>query len=164
MNFEQVYKEFFKIIYSYIITRVREDNTAKDIAALTWQKVLKNFNAFDESKGNMRQWLFTISRNEINMYYRLYYVKKVLSLTGFEDTNSSDEKSIEETLIDNQEKQLLLQAMGTLSKKEQDIISLKFYSGLNNRQIAEVADISESNVGTIINRSMNKIRVFLEVK
>ena len=164
MSFEQTYKEFFKIIYSYIITRVREDNVAKDIAALTWHKVLKNFDAFDENKGSMRQWLFTIARNEINMYYRLYYVKKVLSLTGFEDTSSSNEKGIEETLIDNQEKELLLQAIGALSKKEQDIIALKFYSGLNNRQIAELADLSESNVGTIINRSMNKIRIFLEVK
>ncbi|MCL2485262.1 MAG: sigma-70 family RNA polymerase sigma factor [Endomicrobia bacterium] len=164
MNFEQVYREFFKIIYSYIITRVREDNTAKDIAALTWQKVLKNFDAFDENKGNMSQWLFTIARNEITMYYRMYYVKKVLSLTGFEDAFVADEKGIEETLIDNQEKQLLLQAMATLNKKEQDIIALKFYSGLNNRQIAELVNLSESNVGTIINRGMNKIRVFLEVK
>ncbi|MCL2800009.1 MAG: sigma-70 family RNA polymerase sigma factor [Endomicrobia bacterium] len=164
MNFEQAYREFFKVIYSYIIMRVREDNTAKDIAALTWQKVLKNFDTFDESKGNMRQWLFTIARNEITMYYRMYYVKKVLSLTGFEDAYISDEKGIEETLIDNQEKQLLLQAMATLNKKEQDIIALKFYSGLNNRQIAELTDLSESNVGTIINRGMNKIRVFLEIK
>ncbi|MDR1689282.1 MAG: sigma-70 family RNA polymerase sigma factor [Clostridiales bacterium] len=164
MIFEQIYKEFFKIIYSYIITRIREDNTAKDIAALTWQKVLKNFDSFDESKGNMRQWLFTIARNEINMHYRFYYVKKVLSLTGFEDTNLSDEKGVEETIMDNQEKQTLLQAMGTLSKKEQDIIALKFYSGLNNRQIAELVNISESNAGTIINRSLNKLRVVLEVK
>ncbi|MCL1973028.1 MAG: sigma-70 family RNA polymerase sigma factor [Endomicrobia bacterium] len=164
MNFEQTYREFFKIIYSYIITRTIEDSVAKDIAALTWQKALKNFDTFDISRGNMRQWLFTIARNEINMYYRMYYVKKVLSLTGFEDASVSGEKGIEETLIDNQEKQLLLKAMETLNKKEQDIIALKFYSGLNNRQIAELVNISESNVGTIINRGMNKIRVFLEVK
>ncbi|MCL2145192.1 MAG: sigma-70 family RNA polymerase sigma factor [Endomicrobia bacterium] len=163
MNFEPVYKEFFKIIFSYIITRVRDDSTAKDIAALTWQKAFKNFDAFDESKGNMRQWLFTIARNEINMYFRLYYVRKFLSMTGFEDTNLSGEKGIEDTLIDNQEKQILLDAIGKLNKREQDIIALKFYSGLNNCQIAEVADISESNVGTIANRGIKKLRAFLEV-
>jgi RNA polymerase sigma factor, sigma-70 family len=164
MKFEQIYKEFFKIIFAYIIARVREDNTAKDIASLTWQKALKSFDSFNEDKGNMRQWLFTIARNEINMYYRLYYVRKVLSLTGFEDTNLSDEKAIEDTLIDNQEKQILLKAMGTLNKRERDIMALKFYSGLNNREIAEITDISESNAGTIINRSISKLRVVLEVK
>ncbi|MCL2334982.1 MAG: sigma-70 family RNA polymerase sigma factor [Endomicrobia bacterium] len=162
MSFEQAYREFFKIIYSYIIVRVREDNTAKDIAALVWQKALKKFDTFDAGKGNMSQWLFTIARNEINMHFRLYYVKKVLSLTGFEDTALSSEKDIEDKLTDEQEKQTLLKAMETLDKREQDIIALKFYSGLNNREIAEVAGISESNAGTIINRSINKLRVLLE--
>lgn len=164
MIFEQTYKAFFKIIFSYIMTRVRDDNTARDIAALTWQKALKNFDTFDENKGNMSQWLFTIARNEINMYFRLYYVRKFLSLTGFEDSNLSDEKGIEDKLIDNQEKEILLGAMEKLNKREQDIIALKFYSGLNNRQIAEVTNVSESNVGTITNRGMRKLRAFLEVK
>ena len=164
MKFEQIYKEYFKIIFSYIITRVREDNTACDIAALMWQKVLKKFNTFDESKGNIRQWLFTIARNEINMYYRLYDVRKFLSLTGFEDTKLSDEKAVEDTLIDNQEKQTLFKAMSALNKRERDIIALKFYSGLNNIEIAKVANISESNAGTIINRSLSKLRAVLEVK
>ncbi|MDR1195369.1 MAG: sigma-70 family RNA polymerase sigma factor [Endomicrobium sp.] len=164
MNFEQVYKEFFKIIYSYIIARVREDSTAKDIAGSTWQKALNKFDTFNESKGNIRQWLFTIARNEINMYYRLYYVKKVLSLTGFEDSKVYEEKTVEENLVYEHEKQTLLSALDTLNKKERDIIALKFYSGLNNRQIAELINISESNAGTIINRSMDKLRVFLEVK
>ena len=164
MVFEQVYKEYFKIIFSYIVVRVRENNAAQDIAALTWKKVLENFDTFDENKGNIRQWLFTIARNEINMYYRLYYVRKFLSLTGFEDTSLSDEKDVEDTLIDNQEKQILLDAMGTLSKREQDIMALKFYSGLNNVQIAELVNISESNAGTIINRAVSKLRAVLEVR
>lgn len=164
MNFERIYQEFFKVIYSYIIARVREENTAKDIAALTWQKALNKFDTFDENRGNIGQWLFTIARNEINMHYRLYYVRKFLSLTGFEDSQPPDEKSLEETLIYEQEKQTLLNAMSSLSKKERDIVALKFYSGLKNRQIAEMVNISESNAGTIINRSLRKLRAVLEVK
>ncbi len=164
MNFEQAYQEFFKIVYSYIIARVREENTAKDIASLTWQKALNKFDTFDENKGNMRQWLFTIARNEINMHYRFYYVKKVFSLTGFEEISVPNEKGVEDTLIYEQEKHTLLKALGTLNKRERDIVALKFYSGLNNRQIADVVGISESNAGTIISRSIGKLRDLLEVK
>lgn len=164
MNFLQMYQDFFKTIYSYIIARVQKDSIANDIASSTWQKAFNKFDSFDESKGNISQWLFTIARNEINMYYRLYYVRKVFSLTGLEDSRVSKEKGVEETLIYRQEKEALLNALKSLSKKERDIISLKFYSGLNNRQIAEVINISESNVGTIINRSMNKLRAVLEVR
>jgi len=164
MIFEQIYNEFFKVIYSYIMLRVRSDATAQDIASSVWQKVLKNLDSYDENKGNIRQWLFAVARNEINMHHRLYYVRNFFSLTGFEDAHGDGQKGIDQTLTEEEEKQALLAAMGKLNAKERDIIALKFYSGLNNIQISQVAGISESNAGTIINRSINKLRVFLEAK
>ncbi|MDR1123901.1 MAG: sigma-70 family RNA polymerase sigma factor [Elusimicrobiota bacterium] len=165
MTFEEIYKEFFKPIYSYILTRVRNEAAAQDIAATTWRKAFEKLDAFDESRGNMRQWLFGIARNEVNMHYRLYYDKKVLSLTGFEDSPAAARGTdITQELIYEDEKRLLLSAMSGLKDKERDILALKFYSGLNNRQIAGAVNISESNAGTIINRSINKLRVLLEAK
>jgi Ca-activated chloride channel family protein len=73
MTFEEIYKEFFKPIYSYILTRERNEAAAQDIAAVTWRKAFEKLNAFDESRGSIRQWLFGIARNEVNMHYRLYY-------------------------------------------------------------------------------------------
>ena len=87
MTFEEIYKELFKPIYSYILTRTRNEAAAQDITATTWRKALEKLNAFDEARGSVRQWLFGIARNEVNMHYRLYYVKKFLSLTGFEDSS-----------------------------------------------------------------------------
>ncbi|WP_424245230.1 RNA polymerase sigma-70 factor (ECF subfamily) [Elusimicrobium posterum] len=163
-NFEQIYKEYFKIIFAYIISRVRDEATAHDLAATLWEKVFKKLEDFDEAKGGIRQWLFTIARNETNMHFRMYYVKKFLSLTDFEDTALSAEKETHQLMEEEHEKQLLLNAMATLSDKERDILALKFYSGLNNREIATVAKISESNAGTIINRSISKLRVLMEDK
>jgi RNA polymerase sigma-70 factor (ECF subfamily) len=165
MTFEEIYKEFFKPIYSYILARVRNDAVAQDIAAVTWRKALVKLDAFDEARGSIRQWLFGIARNEVNMHYRLYYVRKVLSLTGFEDSSPAvEDNDITQKMIYEDEKRLLLSAMAGLKEKERDILALKFYSGLNNRQIAGAVNISESNAGTIINRSINKLRVLLEAK
>lgn len=164
MDFELIYKEFFKIIYSYIISRVRNEAVAQDLAAVTWEKVLKKLDTYNQSKGNMRQWLFTIARNEINMHYRLYYVKKFFSLSDFEENSPAQDKEISQSMEDEQERQTLLNAMGSLNDKERDIIALKFYSGLNNREIAALINISESNTGTIINRAITKLRVLLEAK
>ncbi|WP_428898370.1 RNA polymerase sigma-70 factor [Parelusimicrobium proximum] len=164
MKFEQIYNEFFKIIYSYIMMRVRDDGTAQDLAALTWRKVLEKLDTFDESKGNMRQWLFTIARNEINSHYRLYYVKKFFSLSDSEESKQGADKDIAESLIYEEEKAKLLGAVGRLKTRERDIIALKFYSGLSNQEIAAVANITESNTSTIINRAISNLRVLLEAK
>lgn len=164
MNFKQIYEEFFKVIYAYIKMRVRDDAAAQDIASSMWQKVLRKADSYDEKKGSMRQWLFGIARNEVNMHFRLYYVKKVLSLTGFEDAAPDGQKAIAQQLVEEEEKKILLAAMAALNERERDILALKFYSGLNNREIAGVLNITESNAGTIINRSIEKLRVLLEAK
>ena len=45
-----------------------------------------------------------------------------------------------------------------LSAEEQELIALKFGSGLNNRQIARTIGLSESNVGTRLYRAVRKLR------
>ena len=165
MNFERIYKEFFKRIYSYIISRTRNDAAAQDIAAAMWEKVFKKLDSFDADKGNISQWLFAVARNEVNMHYRLYHVRKFFNFSDYEDFNPpSGEKEAPELMEAELERQNLLKAMETLSGKERDILALKFYSGLNNREIAVIVNISESNAGTIINRSIAKLRVLLEAK
>ncbi|WP_424245222.1 RNA polymerase sigma-70 factor (ECF subfamily) [Elusimicrobium posterum] len=161
-DFDKIYNEYFGIIYSYIISRVQNESTAQDLAAALWQKVIEKAHTFDKERGNISQWLFGIARNEINMYRRLYYVKKFLSLTDFEESVNAREKSAQQQMEENELNKRLLEAMARLKEKERDLIALKFYSGLNNRQIAEVANISESNAGTIINRAINKLRILLE--
>lgn len=161
-NFDEIYNEYYNIVFSYIISRVKDESLAEDLAAALWRKVFEKLAIFDDSKGILRQWLFGIARNEINMHYRLYYVRKFLSLTNFEESVPSDEKEVSLQLEDETNSRKLLEAMSALKSKERDIVALKFYSGLNNRQIASLAGISESNVGTIVNRAINKLRLLLE--
>jgi RNA polymerase sigma-70 factor (ECF subfamily) len=83
-------------------------------------------------------------------------------MTDKEEMFSSKEKQPLDKLDDEEELKQLNAALATLDKKERDLISLKFFSSLNNRKIAKITSLSESNVGTIINRAVNKIRIILE--
>ena len=118
--------------------------------------------SFDESKGNIEQWLFTIARNQVNSHFRLYYIKNFFSMTDKEEVFSSKEKQPLDKLDEAEELKQLNAALEALNKKERDLISLKFFSSLNNREIAKITSLSESNVGTIINRAVNKIKTILE--
>ena len=72
MNFASLYQEFFKPVFAYILCRVGQRALAEDLAACAWRKAYEKMALFDSQKGTFRQWIFTIARNEINMYYRLY--------------------------------------------------------------------------------------------
>ena len=65
-------------------------------------------------------------------------------------------------MTDQEKRHVLLGALATLADRERDLLALKFQSGLNNRQIAQMTGLSESNVGTIVNRALNKLRARLE--
>jgi RNA polymerase sigma factor, sigma-70 family len=162
MNFEQVYNAYFKRIYSYIRARVSDEAQADDIACEVWQKVFEKQSSFDEGKGNIEQWLFTIARNQVNSHFRLYYIKNFFSMTDKEEVFSSKEKQPLDKLDEEEDLKQLSAALAELNQKERDLISLKFFSSLNNREIAKVTSLSESNVGTIINRAVNKIKTILE--
>lgn len=162
MNFEQVYNAYFKRIYSYIRARIASEAQADDVACEVWQKVFEKQSSFDESKGNIEQWLFTIARNQVNSHFRLYYIKNIFSMTDKEEVFSSKEKQPLDKLDEEENIKQLNAALAALNKKERDLISLKFFSSLNNREIAKITTLSESNVGTIINRAVNKIKTILE--
>lgn len=161
MNFASLYQEFFKPVFAYILCRVGQRALAEDLAACAWRKAYEKMALFDSQKGTFRQWIFTIARNEINMYYRLYYVRKFLSLTGFEE-NAFLSPSQEDAL-QQEDTRALLNAMSILNRKERDLVALKFYSGMNNREIARQTGLSESNVGTLLHRSIAKLRKEMNV-
>ncbi len=161
MNFEQIYQRLFKPVLNYIYSRVSGDTAAEDIACLVWQKVYQKLEQFDPEKGLPEQWIFTIARNETNKYFRFQKLKRFFVL--FEETSTQNkEKSILDILSTQEQNYSLFNALEILSKREKDLISLKFFSGLNNRQIASVCQLSESNVGTILNRALKKLRAELE--
>ena len=162
MNFEQVYNAYFKRIYSYIRARISDEAQADDVACEVWQKVFEKQSSFDEDKGNIEQWLFTIARNQVNSHFRLYYIKNFFSMTDKEEVFSSKEKQPLDKLDEEEDLKQLSAALAVLNQRERDLISLKFFSSLNNREIAKITSLSESNVGTIINRAVNKIKSILE--
>ncbi|TVR18691.1 MAG: sigma-70 family RNA polymerase sigma factor, partial [Anaerolineaceae bacterium] len=50
------------------------------------------------------------------------------------------------------------QLIGGLSRREQQLIALKYGAEQTNRKIAHILDMSESNVGTSLQRIIHKLR------
>ena len=52
----------------------------------------------------------------------------------------------------------LSRLLAGLPERERDLVSLKYGAGLTNRAIAKQLSLSESNVGTILHRTVQKLR------
>jgi len=49
-------------------------------------------------------------------------------------------------------------ALARLDGRERELVSLKFFAGLANREIATVLGISETNTATRLHRTLTKLR------
>ena len=66
------------------------------------------------------------------------------------DTDDGAEVALRRTAVQT--------ALAKLPAREREIIALKFHAGMSNGELARVLGISESNAGTLLYRTMEKLR------
>lgn len=160
-EFEELYNSYFPKVYNYVHYRVSNFYAADDLISQTFEKLFLRFKYYQPEKAAFSVWLFTIARNTIIDYYRSESRAQFTSIEVAAELVDS-ESDPEETAIFNETQQRLLKALAALSKREQDIIALKFWSGFSNREIAKLLNIGESNTGIILFRAMRRLRRILK--
>lgn len=160
MEFKEIYTANFKRIFAYILAKMQNRTAAEDVCTIAWQHAFDRFDQYDRSKGVIEQWLFAIAKNEIRKYYRLKYIKSFFSLDLFE-YSFKEESRPDEEYANSLQKQQLFDALNTLTENEREVLTLKYYSDLNNREIAKITKLSESNVGTLALRAKQKVKRIL---
>ena len=156
-KFIELYEQYLPRVFRYMTYRVSDKCVAEDLTSEVFEKVIDKFSSYKPGKSSISTWLFTIARNTLIDHYRKAERKKTVPLENIvemQETKSSPEEEYER----QEEQQRLKVCLAALSVQEQEIVSLKFGSELNNRQIAGVMGLSETNIGTILYRSIRKLR------
>jgi RNA polymerase sigma-70 factor (ECF subfamily) len=161
--FEEFYDKWFSRIYNYSRYRTLSVQDADELTALIFEKLFSKFNSFDSSRGNIEVWTFTLARNVVNDFYRRKKIRSFFSLSDSEETIAAPENSTG-TLEKEEDKRLILNALSRIDERSREIISLKYWQNLNNRQIAQITAVSETNVGTILARAVKKLKDILNAE
>ncbi|MFC2036194.1 RNA polymerase sigma factor [Chloroflexota bacterium] len=156
-HFADLYEEFLPKVFRYVQYKVSNMQLAEDLTSTVFEKTLINFSKYSKDKAKFSTWLFSIARNTIIDHYRVQSKREAISLEETAEL-SSEIMSPDEELVKKEDLKKLRANLPRLSSKEQEIIALKFGAELNNRQIAERLNLSESNVGTKLYRAIRKLR------
>ncbi len=154
-EFEKIYIDYNQKIFRYFLTRVNTNETAEDLTSVTFEKALKNIKSFQWQGISISAWLYQIARNTLIDYYRQQAKKKSVTLT--DESVIADTTSIENDFITTDSSLALQKILNSLPERERKIVRLKFYEGMTNKQIAKELNISETNVSTILHRTMKKL-------
>lgn len=156
-EFEEMYDTCMPKVYRYVSYRTGNASIAEDITADVFEKALRHFDSYRREKATQATWLMAIARNAIIDHFRREGKVQVVREDDAPEEVSQDPK-VEEQVERMEEVRQLRLCLADLPQLDQDIISLKFGAGLNNREIARALQVSESNVGTRLYRAVQRLR------
>lgn len=151
---QQHEQQIYRICYGY-------SSDATEVADLFQEVVVAIWKSMDRFRGDAAwsTWIYRITVNTCLMYIRKKQKRRKL-FVPIPDTiqfKATDNKTIEEKQLVEQQLQLLRQAIQSLKKLDR-LIALMLLEGLSYKEIAEVTGISVNYVGVKVNRIKEKLK------
>ncbi len=162
-DFASWYVEYQSAVYRYVRFRVATREVAEDVTSIVFMKALRSFDRYDSSKASPKTWLLRIARNAVTDHLRSLKRRGSLhvSLDRIPDL-VADVPSHEERVIKQERIQRLLNGSQTLRKADQEILSLRYGSGLDNAEIAEHLNISNNAVAVRLHRALRRLKASVD--
>ena len=154
VDWDALYADHLPRIYNYFRFRVGADADAEDLTATAFEKAWQSRERYRQDLAAFSTWLFTIARNLAVDFLRSRRPQVSLEAVQELAANGTPEEHAE--LDSNLERLSALAVL--LSEREQELIALKYGAELDNRRIARLLRLSESNVGTILHRAVQTLR------
>ncbi len=158
--FQEIYFDHYRFLYNYCRKYTSDSALVEDIIQdLFITLLVKKDNLSDTD--NIRFYLFSSIRRRLfkTLNAREYKVTDLFDNSnpafhfdeGVEPSYGEDEEQ-------NRFKKMLIDSVNRLGERQKEIIYLKYFSGLNNKEIAEVLGVSYQTVRNTLCNSLSKIR------
>ena len=158
IDWEAVYQDLLPRVFNYFRYHGLEDATAEDLTALTFEKAWRKRDTYRHDLAAFSTWLLRIAHNVAMDHFRTR--PREIDLEEIE--TRADQITPEEILVASDEHDRLRLLLSQLPPREQELVALKYGSGLTNRAIAQLTGLTETNVGTILYRVVNLLRASWE--
>ena len=153
INWDSVVSNELPRLYNYFRYRLGDETVAEDLTSVVLEKAWMKRHHYRRDRAAFSVWLFAIAKNEVVAYLRKRRISVPITMA-----DKPTGETTEHVLEHSQDLQTLSRLLADLPEREHELISLKFGGDLNNREISTIMGLSESNVGTILSRVLQKLR------
>lgn len=151
IEFEAVYKRYFKDVYKYALSLTRDEHIAEEITQETFFKALKSIDHFD-GRCKLYVWLCQIAKNTyFTSRQRIAKESKII-----EEPLPDD--SFEERLLNKETFFEIHKVLHTLEEPYKEVFSLRTFGDLSFRQIGDLFGKTESWARVTYHRAKIKIK------
>ena len=168
--FLALYDEYYPRIYAFVLSRAKHRERAEDVTQQTFVTAMEKIHTFTWYKpGSFTAWLFRIARNKLVDVARKEsktYPTEPVKLANIVITSPSVEElalEVEDEHTDKQHLAKLFALMEELSETEQELLSLRYFSGLSFKDISAVMKKKPNTLIVAHKRAISKLQKRLSV-
>lgn len=144
-KFEEIVDKYYKDVYRFIFMMVKNKDDADDITQETFLKVRRHLWKF-RGNSSILTWIYRIATNEVKRSFAENNRRlKVTKLTNAEENSSYDD---------------LKDAMEKLDRESYEILFLKYFKNMSEKEIAFIVSIP---LGTVKSRLFNAKKKLREI-
>jgi RNA polymerase sigma-70 factor, ECF subfamily len=161
--FLELYQRHYKRVYVYHLARTGNEQDAQDLTSETFLAALDSIAAFRPERGKHNErsecsfaaWLFGIAHHKLADFFQ-----KRVSQSPLEEVDGrpAADPPPEQAAMQSSDLTRLRQVLALLPEERADALSLRFFSDLSLREVAQVMDKKEAAVKMLIYRGLQELR------
>ena len=151
----ELYNRYAALVLRYLYLRVAEHELAQDLTQEVFIKVINAIGRFEyrEEKAFLG-WLYTIAANVLNSHRRR---RRVLSTPIDARDDLIDHRSQDDARAIT-DRVAIEQALGQLTRDQQQVVTLRFFADLSNSEIAGMLQRTEGAIKAIQHRALQSLQ------
>lgn len=138
MDIEQLYQQYFSVVYRYVLSISRDPLTAEEITQETFFKALRKIDQF-RGESSVKVWLCQIAKNA---YYD--FVKHQGRHEELPDEYGEPQRSVEDDYLVKADAKALHRILHSISEPYKEVFSLRTFGELSFSDIGELFGKSDS--------------------
>lgn len=160
MEFEEIYRSYFKSVYHYAWQLSGDEHIAEEITSEAFFKAINSIDGF-RSECDMRVWLCQIAKNSYYSYLKKN--KRVLSIDEAElQSAAAEDANIDTKLGEREDARRIRRILHGMAEPYREVFMWRVFAELSFKQIGAIFGKSENWACVTYHRAKSLIRSKLE--
>lgn len=154
----QVYDDYYDRIYRYVYGYIGRPGAAEDLTANVFFRLLRAVRDGKSPRSNLSAWLYRVAHNLVVDSFRRGPPEELELAEWLE----SDEPDPAYTAEQRMQVNRVRVALRDLTDSQQQVIMLKFFQGMDTREVAATLNKSEGAIDALQHRGLRALRKALQ--
>jgi RNA polymerase sigma-70 factor (ECF subfamily) len=159
-DFAAIYRETVDDLYRFILSKTNDTSVSEEVVSDTYFALIDLIYKFDQRRSKFRTFLFGIGLNKLRQKWDQQRASKSFSL----DEEIHVESGYRPRRKGLKQFKQIMTAIKKLPEKYSSIVRMRFLESLSIREVSKRLDVSETNVTTMQNRAIDKLRKLVNEK